>query len=388
MTHTMNQLIAVDVARSSHAKTLADAAAAATTNPLGFHPSGADVKKALFESPGFPASSFGLPITDATSVTECKPICGHSLDDMCQFFRVPMPLTGTTGTSQPLHHCDQHQHLDTDATNTYPAVGNDTIVTPDYDHHTVIDSVTTTCAQELVSTHEDQPITVDDSLPRDEVEPSVITSDNVSVHNGPAHDCCDKTSYDASRKKRMVELTKLFQWPSKMINKLATSATSSSKPPTATQNVQSVDPSSDRHAYLQSLQTAMASVSMSTSFSGIDTPATSLMMLAAGLFDELGVDSTELDTQLVLKHTPRNLWACEWFSRSQDELLRHPHQPDHVFSDINSFWLKSIGNRIEALVDKQLINTVLKRLVLTTSTVKATGYCVKCRKDCEVSRFL
>ena len=428
MTKTMNQLIAADVVDAKASKAFHAKSSAAIMNPLGFHPSLADVKKALFESQGFPATSFGLPITDTTSVTTSKPICAHSMEDMCRFFRVPMPVPDT---SQSIHHCDQSQT----PIKTSSATGSDIIiVNHELAANTDIDPNTATCANQLVSTPpmnecqlilgagavDDTPpppiivnklcnglsslqndehanIIIDDSVPRDDVETPLITSDvtttspttnSVPVRNDCAYFSRDKSSYDAARKKRMIGLTKLFEWPSKMINVLANSTTPSSGQATPTkQAVQPVDSSSDRHAYLQSLQTVMSSVSMSTSFSGIDTPATALMMLSAGLFDELGVDSNGLDTQSVLKHTPSNLWACEWFSRSQHELLRHPHQPKHIFADINSFWLKSIGNRIEALVDQQLINTVLKRLVLTTSTVKTSGYCVKCRKECVASQL-
>lgn len=424
----MNKLIAADVVDAKAARALHAKSSAANMNPLGFHPSLAGAKKALFESAGFPASSFGLPpTTDITSLTSSKRIRAHSMDDMCRFFRVPMP-----DMSQSINHCDQRQdHI---KTSSVSATGSDTIGNH-ADAARASDPTTATCASHIVSNpplnksqqilgsvddtpspinvdrlchgssslQNDDNIIIEDSLPRDEVEPPLITPDvtttssttrNVPVRNDGVYVSRDKSSYEASRKQRMIGLTKLFQWPSKMINVLAnrttSTSTSSSRQPTPTQQVQPVDSSfdHDRHAYLQSLQKAMSSVSMSTSFSGIDTPATALMMLSAGLFDELGVDSNGLDAQLVLKHTPSNLWACEWFSRSQQELLRHPHQPKHIFSDINSFWLKSIGNRIEALVDKQLINTVLKRLVLTTSTVKTSGYCVKCQTECVASQLL
>ena len=462
MTKTMNELIAADTlnaksSKTSHTKSSEDIA----SNPLGFHPSRADVKKALFESHGFPASSFGLPIDNIASDT-CKHIRGQSLDDMCHFFRLPVPMPSTdTGTSKPLHDCDQGHHVDTQS----PGPDSTTVSRCDLiaNHGTTKHDSVTICANQSVNNcvhtaepqiedhqltageggegnriaiahiahadhsdamlHDDSHhisstgvdnccriVEVEDSLPHDEVEPSpnipdvIASTTNSNINNDDVtvpragH---DKSSYDVARKKRMIELTKLFQWPSKMISVLADNATSSSpesqapgkctSTSTATGKasvLQPIDASSSRHEYLQSLQKIMSSTSISTSFSGIDTPATALMMLSAGLFDELGVDSSELDTQLVLKHTPRNLWACEWFSRSQSELLRHPHQPDHIFSDINTFWLKSIGNRIKALVDHQLIDTVLKKLILTTSTVKTTGYCIRCQKECVVSQMI
>jgi hypothetical protein len=124
---------------------------------------------------------------------------------------------------------------------------------------------------------------------------------------------------------------------------------------------------------LHRLHSQLQVTSLSTSFSGIDTPSTSLMSIANAVRTELGYDSLALG---------RNTFAVEWYSNSQEELLHHPHPPDHVFGDINGFWKPSVRCRLQSFITLGLVETLLVPLVLSGKAVNATAYCLRHGCDC------
>ena len=83
-------------------------------------------------------------------------------------------------------------------------------------------------------------------------------------------------------------------------------------------------------------------VTMSSSFSGVDTPATAFLSLGAGLCQELGLSADHVPR-------PRNEYAVEWLKASQQELLAHPHGPEHVFGDISEFWKPQLRSKLDAI---------------------------------------
>mgnify|MGYP007004378985 CR=1 FL=1 len=120
----------------------------------------------------------------------------------------------------------------------------------------------------------------------------------------------------------------------------------------------------------------------STSFSGVDTPSTSFLMVATYLnaMLGLGIDKPSLPTF-------KNLWACEWNSTSRTELLDHPHGPMHLFDDIGKFWTPSVLNRIPSFVNFALIETILLPLVMTGFAVVDFAHCHCCGQLCRALWF-
>ena len=127
------------------------------------------------------------------------------------------------------------------------------------------------------------------------------------------------------RRKRLLTL---FQWPERMVG-------------TALLMQQSTF--EYQRAYTQSLKARLASMSISTSFSGIDSPSTALAMLGAGLLRSLG-ETVSTETLPAIQ----NLWAVEWAACAQQELMVHPAGPNCLFSDINEFWLPGVADRLAA----------------------------------------
>lgn len=132
--------------------------------------------------------------------------------------------------------------------------------------------------------------------------------------------------------------------------------------------------------YVSALKNVMKHTSISTAFSGIDTPSVALAMIATGISKDLGEDM-RLDT--IAECMPQNKFAIEWLARSQEELMRHRFGPTHVFADMSSFWKDSVRLRIDALMQQQLVDTVLKQLVMTADTIKGGAYCVRCQRECQ-----
>jgi hypothetical protein len=177
------------------------------------------------------------------------------------------------------------------------------------------------------------------------------------------------------QQRRWHVLKILFSWPRHVLNVFSMFLASGGKHShRSTSSTPTPQPKGAAEVVLSKLQ----DFSISTSFSGIDTPSTSLMNLGLGACEQMGLPASEMKLA-------RNMHAIEWYSRSQDELLEHPHGPEHVFENINDFWHPAVKERLVTLVTMQLIQTVLVPLVLAGQSVCSFAYCMKCQKVCEAS---
>ena len=112
---------------------------------------------------------------------------------------------------------------------------------------------------------------------------------------------------------------------------------------------------------MQMLQT-MSEVTMSTSFSGIDSPATAFLTLGAGLCAELKLSPEHVPR-------PRNLFAIEWAPAGQQELLHHPHGPEHVFANIAEFWQPAVRTRMDTIFASGQQDRILLPLIKNGTAV-------------------
>ena len=121
---------------------------------------------------------------------------------------------------------------------------------------------------------------------------------------------------------------------------------------------------------------ALSEMDMSTSFSGIDAPATAFLNLGIGLCKLLDVS---------LEHIPRprNLFAVEWTHPCQQELSCHPHQPEHIFDDISEFFVPQINARLDALIAQNKVQSVLVPLVMKGGATTTSAYCLRHKKTCQ-----
>ena len=123
----------------------------------------------------------------------------------------------------------------------------------------------------------------------------------------------------------------------------------------------------------------MGEISMSSSFSGIDTPSTAFLSLGAGLCEYLGLPMEHIPR-------PRNAFGVEWLSASQNELLEHPHGPEHVFTDIAEFWQPTVAARLPAIMESGQTDAILAPLIRQGKAVKREAFCVRHQKLCQ-ARF-
>ena len=207
-----------------------------------------------------------------------------------------------------------------------------------------------------------------------------------------------KTRRELRRKRVECLHQTLFSWP---LNMVQTVAALSAHCAAATPTTETIDV--DTHAdsgcsenrqrlqhgtcketltleYAQCLRSILSSLSMSTSFSGIDAPATALAMLSGGIVASTGEVVTAASLPKV-----RNTWAVEWASCAQEELLRHPFGPRCVFSDICDFWFSSVSDKLDTLSRERRCVEVLKTLMTSTVCTKRSGYCLRCEKICQVA---
>ena len=90
---------------------------------------------------------------------------------------------------------------------------------------------------------------------------------------------------------------------------------------------------------LSDLWKRMSCTTMSTAFSGIDTPGTS--------FQQLYVSLEMMLFGKVSNHGfQHHLHATEWYGPSQQELLNHPQQPKCLFGNIEDFLSPILRNQL------------------------------------------
>ena len=132
--------------------------------------------------------------------------------------------------------------------------------------------------------------------------------------------------------------------------------------------------------HLHRLLEEMRAASLSTEFSGIDTPATAFMMIGASLCQELRMDASHVPS-------PANMFAVELSAQAREELLRHPHCPDHVYGDINNFWRPHVASQLDNLLaSDEATDRVLLPLMQKRQATSRKAWCFKHGRMCEADR--
>ena len=180
-----------------------------------------------------------------------------------------------------------------------------------------------------------------------------------------------RDKFEETRQHRMEKLQSFMDWPLHALRKCW--------------DAQDKDERGTYNDFLDHLQEASSSLTVSTAFSGIDTPAVALAWLHCAVCHELGV--------LTAEEMPApgfsNIWGVEWYSKSQDVLMSSPHGPHCLFSDISEFWHDEIATRVNTLIDQGQLADVMKVLMRTTpidKIIKPHATCIKCGKACEVTQ--
>ena len=120
---------------------------------------------------------------------------------------------------------------------------------------------------------------------------------------------------------------------------------------------------------LQGFVDRMSSSTISTSYSGVDTPMIATLQLAWAANSELGCPHD------VWTSSPKNLFAVELAVKCREELATSPHPPQHIFRDLTEFFQPHIKNRIPSIVRSDLVHTVLVPLVTSGSAMRREAYC-------------
>ena len=136
------------------------------------------------------------------------------------------------------------------------------------------------------------------------------------------------------------------------------------------------DDEEERQMILKGALDKMSEFSMSTSFSGIDAPGTAFLSLGLGLCQSLGLSPEHMPR-------PRNSFAIEWLSCSQQELLRHPHAADHIFADISEFYQPALRRKLDTIVAEDKIQTLLVPMVQSGKAMVKQAWCLRHQRMCE-----
>lgn len=113
---------------------------------------------------------------------------------------------------------------------------------------------------------------------------------------------------------------------------------------------------------LRDLLARMNLTTMSTSFSGIDSPGTALTQLRVSLQARLGLDPGRNS------HTSsHHVHAVEWAQHSQTELLNHPQAPRCLFTNIEEFVKPFLRSQLPDLVDPKKMETILVPLLMSNA---------------------
>ena len=135
--------------------------------------------------------------------------------------------------------------------------------------------------------------------------------------------------------------------------------------------------STSPQSFFDNLRSKIEGMTISTCFSGVDTPCTSYMGIAWAVCREAGC-SLENIAQ------PRNLFAVEKFSKSREELLRHPHQAEHIFDDVECFWKPHVKNLLKHNEPTEsFIETVIVPAVLSGEAATDSAYCSRHKRICK-----
>ena len=214
-------------------------------------------------------------------------------------------------------------------------------------------------------------------------EMSHTTSEDTSAKHAkdldvpqPQHEMMEflLTSHD-QQQKRLRELTRLMQWPARMIDKMVQHELCLSKDNERTDDV--------RVNLVENMKDSLDGMRLSTAFSGIDTPAVALTMVSVALAKELRIGQADRP-QFV------NVFGVEWFGKSADVLAAAPHGPECIFNDISNFWTPCMAHKVEGLLAQGRFVEVVKPLLKASNIsdiVSRRAYCVKCQKTCEARSF-
>ena len=116
---------------------------------------------------------------------------------------------------------------------------------------------------------------------------------------------------------------------------------------------------------LKSLLHKISIASMSTSFSGIDTPGTSMCVTLACLLSVFG---------LIKNSVPDHLFAIEWQSSCQDELQQHPCAANCIFGNIEDFVSPFMRRMLPNMHKMKQIKSVFLPLVKESARKLLTMY--------------
>ena len=112
----------------------------------------------------------------------------------------------------------------------------------------------------------------------------------------------------------------------------------------------------DELVVLQGLANRIGITTMSTAYSGIDAPGSSMLSLVAALSGDF-----ELDV-----HHPEHLFAIEWNDSCQVELQIHPACANCVFTDVSDFLHPMLRDKMSDLQSNNQLTTVLLPVVRDT----------------------
>ncbi len=135
-------------------------------------------------------------------------------------------------------------------------------------------------------------------------------------------------------------------------------------------------PSAQEGLWLRSLGESLEGLSVSTCFSGIETPGTSLLMLGHAVSLEQGVPFTNSPK---VRHT----YAVEVNGHARTEILNHPHAPEHVFGNIEEFWSDTLKSKIKNLEANKLVKDVLLPLIKAANCTGTKAWCYKHEAYCK-----
>lgn len=134
--------------------------------------------------------------------------------------------------------------------------------------------------------------------------------------------------------------------------------------------------SGQERSWLRSLGENLDGLSVSTCFSGIETPGTALLMLGHAVSLEQGVPFTN-------SAKVRHNYAVEVNAHARSEILNHPGAPEHVFGDIEEFWSDALKSKIKHLEANKLVKDVLIPLIKAANCTGTKAWCYKHEAYCK-----
>ena len=129
-------------------------------------------------------------------------------------------------------------------------------------------------------------------------------------------------------------------------------------------------------ALLLRLAESLDGATVSTSFSGVDSPGTALEIICLHLETTLNIERP------VVKH----LSAIEWYAESARELLCHPSRPSCLFRNISNFYEPSVKTVIDAARarnEKVGFETLLPAIT-SNKAMRSFAHCTVHGKECQI----